>query len=152
DRRCENNLRLSPAGDGKAVMNTLGLIGDGDEYELIRTIERVFAITFTDADYAGFRTVGDIESAVWRYLQAKKLGQNRCATALAFYELRRALKAAGLRHKIRPSTDLNTLFNRPSALTALVKKHCNLSLRFAASGLAAIGGYSVLIAVILIMP
>ena len=133
-------------------MDSLDLLGDGDELELTHDLERVFDITFTDADYASFWSVGDIDDAVWRHLQTKAHGQDRCATASAFYELRRALREVKPDVQIRPSTKLCAFADRPSALTAVVKRHCDLTLRFPASAVASAGGYLIFLSVFLVFP
>jgi hypothetical protein len=129
-------------------MDTLDLLGDGDELALIYDIERVFDITFTKAELENSWTVGDIENAVWRHLLAKAPEQNRCATASAFYELRRALESGRQRHMFAPSTPLARLDRSPAAVSALVKNVTGLSLRFPATKISSAGLWMILIGIL----
>jgi hypothetical protein len=120
-------------------MDSLGLIGDLDELEFARAIEQAFGIAFTAEDYALMRTVGDIESAVWRHLQTRALKQNRCATASAFYELRRSLSNSDRCSKIAPTTPLAALGLSPRKISALVRSRSRMALRFPVTRLTTLG-------------
>jgi hypothetical protein len=129
-------------------MDTLGLLGDGDELQLIYDIERVFDITFTKAELEDSRTVGDIENAVWHHLLAKAPEQNRCATASAFYELRRVLGSGGQCRKFAPAMPLATLDLSPAAISALVSNATGLTLRFPATKISSGGLWMILIGIL----
>lgn len=104
------------------------LVGDGDEIGFIREVERVFAITFTEDELMISRTMGDIETAVARHLAAKSLARNRCASALAFYALRRALHVRGAR--LQPSTPLASVAMVPRQVGALIAEKTGMAMRF----------------------
>ena len=73
----------------KAAVDTLGLVGDGDDQDLIQAIEKSFDVRFGEATTT-WATVGDIHQAIVERLEPSA-APGRCATAMAFYDLRRAL-------------------------------------------------------------
>jgi hypothetical protein len=89
-------------------LKTLGLAGDGDEIELIELFQEAFGVEFPVEALADCRTVGDLH-ALLTTLHPPALEQGRCASAMAFYRLRRALIAEGCTVKLRPSTRLDEL-------------------------------------------
>jgi hypothetical protein len=102
-----------------AVMpNTLGLDDDLAPNELVAELEASFGFRFTNSELGSLRTVGDIFAVIrGRYAQTSD-GANRCATAMAFYRIRRACAGFNARAKLTPDTRLDA-FN-----TLTVKAFC----------------------------
>jgi len=73
-------------------VSSLALVGDGDEVDLLDEIQAAFDVTFTDSEAESCRTVGDLFDVLMTKI-APAEGANRCATAMAFYRLRRAIGA-----------------------------------------------------------
>lgn len=90
------------------MANTLGLYGDLDDVELLMDIESSFSLTITAEMSESMLTVGDIHDAVLEKLRVLADGRGGCATAMAFYRLRRALRLEGRAGEIRTDTDLST--------------------------------------------
>lgn len=100
-------------GNEAAMSNTLGLDDDLDDVELLQDIEQTFALRFSQAEAEKLYRVEDVYNYLRNRIEADGLNQ-RCATALAFYRLRRALAGSASRQVLRPSTEL-TPFVRGSA-------------------------------------
>jgi hypothetical protein len=98
--------------------NTLGLDDDLAPNELVAELEASFGFRFTNSELGSLRTVGDIFAVIrGRYAQTSD-GANRCATAMAFYRIRRACAGFNARAKLTPDTRLDA-FN-----TLTVKAFC----------------------------
>jgi hypothetical protein len=130
------------------MRKSLELIGDGDDLELIHDVEQVFGTWIQEGDWANCKTVGDIEAALLRNMQGHDLRQDRCMTALAFYDLRRNLGATidGSISKVElsPNTPLTDLNHSPSHIAKTLKTTSSLRLRFDAGLLGSIAGASLL--------
>lgn len=91
-------------------MSNALLMGDGDELDLIRSVETSFGIEFQESDLQTCLTVGDLYTLLLKLVPNAERG-DRCATAVAFYRLRRAIEQhGGSTVKITPSTTLVELF------------------------------------------
>ncbi|MBX2805797.1 MAG: hypothetical protein KTR19_07490 [Hyphomicrobiales bacterium] len=116
------------------MRKSLELAGDGDDLDLIHDVEQVFGTWVQEADWENVRTVGDIEAALLRNMQGQDLKQDRCMTAMAFYDLRRNLGATidapMSESKLRPETPLSTLNRKPSQIASSLKAKAALSARF----------------------
>lgn len=82
----------------------LGLVGDGDDVDLLVSVEQAFGVTFGD-EVQDWHTVGDMHAAVLRLLPPTDTA-GRCATAMAFYRLRHELRRVSGVHAIVPATPL----------------------------------------------
>jgi hypothetical protein len=89
------------------VDNTLAVDGDGDDVDVLRAIEHAFGVKFDGP--VPWVTVGDAFDAVISAVPtAERAG--KCATTMAFYRLRRALRAVlKVDGPIRPRTRLRDL-------------------------------------------
>jgi hypothetical protein len=88
--------------------NSLGLAGDGDEIDLAVGIERAFGFELSVPEGESLLTVGDLYDCVLKHLPPD--GRDRkCASAMAFYRLRRCAERLGLGHQLRPSSALTFL-------------------------------------------
>ncbi|MDB5708596.1 MAG: hypothetical protein JWL96_666 [Sphingomonas bacterium] len=54
------------------MFESLGLIGDGDEISAIRDVERCFGVTLDHSEASGWRTVGNVYSALEAALPADR--------------------------------------------------------------------------------
>lgn len=87
---------------------SLGLVGDGDDVDLLSAIESSFAVNFGH-ETASWITVDDIYQALLnRFPVATEVG--KCATMMAFHQVRNALSlmAVGINtREIAPATKLS---------------------------------------------
>ena len=83
---------------------------EGDDFDfLLYELESSFWVDFSESDFFGLNTVGDLFDIVVRDLAGFE--SPRCLTSLAFYRLRRSLiDLSGLdRQSIQPTTSLRNL-------------------------------------------
>jgi hypothetical protein len=95
----ENRSILGPS--------SLRLIGDGDDVDLLRSIEASFAVTFANDETAGWTTVGDIYQSL---LTLTPVGteEGTCSTMMAFHRVRDVLwTMTGYSRRLTPSTRLS---------------------------------------------
>lgn len=107
------------------MRSSLGLQGDLDDVELIEDVEEAFGLRFWDAELTRCRTVGDLFELVQARLPSEGSTGN-CATAMAFYRLRRAIQphvAITLRPN-SPIAALNGISVRE--LHRIIKEECGL--------------------------
>lgn len=88
------------------MANTLGLYGDDDDIELIEDVECAFAIRFGNHEPGDWYTVGDIYRALAARFPAASDAKGGCATAMAFYRIRRGLDQIGHAGPLRLDTPL----------------------------------------------
>lgn len=100
------------------AVNSLKLVGDGDEIYVILAVEKAFGIRVSNAEASRCETVGDLFEIVCSKLNISEARGLRCPTALAFFRLRAALRRSGHMHRISSKTDLRTIF-RPHAAKRL---------------------------------
>jgi hypothetical protein len=86
------------------MINTLGLDDDLDTVEVVSNLETSFSIRFTDAEISAWRTVGDIYSTLRSRVSYLRKGAGRCATAMTFHRLKRALSEMSIDTRLRPDT------------------------------------------------
>ena len=94
------------------VSNTLGLVGDSDDVDLLQDVELAFGIRFADAETIECHTVGDLYAILTSRFDGARDETGRCAMAMTFYRLRQGLSACGVAKGLRPDTpvgDLSTL-------------------------------------------
>jgi hypothetical protein len=109
------------------MMNTLGLDDDLDTVYVVSNLETSFGIRFTEAEVSAWRTVGDIYSTLRIRVSNSGKRPGRCATAMAFYRLRRALSDLSIDTRLRPDTAVKgittlttkALFKQTSARSGL---------------------------------
>ena len=85
---------------------SLGLTGDLDDVECIQDVEEAFGVRFSDDELNRCWTVGDLYKLIEAELPADP--GDRCATAMCFYRLRRALQPA-IATKLQPKTPIDAL-------------------------------------------
>lgn len=91
------------------MMNTLGLDDELDTVEVVSSLETSFSIQFTVAEVSAWRTVGDIYSTLRIRFSNSGKRAGRCATAMTFYRLRRALSDLSIDTRLRPETPVKGL-------------------------------------------
>jgi hypothetical protein len=87
------------------MANSLSLVGDGDDLEIIQTLEEVFEIAFSDGELKALRNVGDLHDLILQKVP-RASGARKCASAMAFYRLRRALTASRPDLRITQATEM----------------------------------------------
>ena len=87
--------------------NTLDLVGDGDEDDLLEEIEASFGVEIEGEDAEGLLTVGDLQDLLVQKLEANDARRSVCLTAAAFYRLRKAISSTSARRVIVPGTRLD---------------------------------------------
>ena len=71
--------------------NTLGLDDDLDGVELLIAIHRAFDVEISNEDAGTINTMGDLHDLLMSKFE--DTGGEKCHTSMAFYRVRRALKA-----------------------------------------------------------
>lgn len=118
--------------------NTLDLDDELDDVELIESLQRAFEIEFDPGEIRTISNVGSLFKILERELGVPN-GQHKCATAMAFYRLRRALRSVNQAVTFEPVTDL-TGFNKLSAKRFLAKLHRSTGLNMPKQQMSWIGG------------
>jgi len=77
-------------------------MGDDDAVEMLIDIERTFGVVFSQADVSALSTLENLHALILR--EARFAGGQGCATAMAFFRLRRLLEGQGLEARARPGT------------------------------------------------
>src|SRR5215469_17808191 len=90
------------------MANSLGLDDDLDGVELVRDIERAFQIKITDEEATNIFVVGELHELLVQKLSTDE-GGRKCASAMAFYRLRNALRRQGIDHQLVPQADIRFL-------------------------------------------
>lgn len=96
-----------------AMRTSLGLGGDLDDVELVQDIEQAFGIQLPDGELSRCETVGDLFDLVVRRLPEEFGTGDRCASAMCFYRLRRAVMTIAPNVELRPSTSIEALRHVP---------------------------------------
>ena len=94
-----------PSGEDM-MPNTIGI--DDEDFDIIGDIEREFDIEVTHEDAKHLNTVGDVYDLLLRKIPTFDVG-NKCASAMAFYKIRAALRRLGFAHDLRPTSDMRIL-------------------------------------------
>lgn len=102
------SLNRDQAGNSEAVRSSLGLGGDLDDVELVQDVEQAFGVRLPDYELSRCHTVGDLFELVAARLPSQA-DADRCATAMCFYRLRRAVLALAPDVQLHPSTPIDML-------------------------------------------
>lgn len=108
--------------------NSVGIVGDGDDVELIENFEEVFEVTFSNKEAESIVTLGQACDIIRSKLAIDPEQSNKCLTAMAYYRLNRAMCDQG---KIHPEV----LVEVPSTVTPKIfqkqlEERSNLRLDF----------------------
>jgi acyl carrier protein len=96
-----------------SVQNTLGLDDDLDGLELVEALRAAFGVTFPNKDAEKCSTVGDLYRVLLNGFNRDETGGQGCASAMAFYRIRRACFDIGISGKISPEAPLFGILNVP---------------------------------------
>jgi hypothetical protein len=88
------------------MSNTLGLDDDLDPVEAVVSLEKAFALKISNDEAASCTTVGDIYDLLHSRFAAQIGEPGSCMTSMAFYRLRRSLRAMHPGVDFRPDTQL----------------------------------------------
>ena len=111
------------------MSNTLGLDDDLDSVELIQDLEASFAVKFTKTEAESCLTVGDVFALLTARFSTDDVSNQGCASAIAFYRLRRAFNDAGVERHMAPATRLDELSSLPpKLLVRKLRSHTSLRL------------------------
>lgn len=89
------------------MQDCLGLVGDGDELDVIVDVERTFGIVISNQEAEAIRNVGDLYDLIELRVGPEKI--KACHSQVAFYALRRALVSMGADKSIAPATPVAKL-------------------------------------------
>jgi hypothetical protein len=124
--------------EGAEMPNTLGLDDDLDGVELRKSLEASFDVTFSDGESETCRTVGDIHRFLQERFSERGGAAQGCASAMAFYRLRREFIAFGVTKELQPNTVLRDISPRSlRRLFSRIRAHAGLrmpNLEFAGLG------------------
>jgi hypothetical protein len=95
------------------MRSSLGLYGDLDDVALLEDVERAFDIRLPRDELPYCHTVGDLFELIVDRLPDRGPEAGRCATAMAFYRLRRAVLTLAPDVTLRPSTPVDGLPGMP---------------------------------------
>lgn len=89
------------------MQNCLHLVGDGDDVDVVRDVEREFQIRISDEEARATQTVGALHDLI----EAKcRPGHTQvCQSQRAFYRLRHALAEMGVAERITPDTPISVI-------------------------------------------
>jgi hypothetical protein len=94
------------------MADTIGLVGDGDDVDIVYDVERAFGVKLTDEEARRTRTVGQLHDHIERKIVSSAVSR-ACLSQAAFYRLRRALREMGIDARIAPQTPLSLLNGIP---------------------------------------
>jgi hypothetical protein len=89
------------------MQDTLNLVGDGDDLDVIFDVERAFGIKLSNGEAEKPVTVGQL----YDLIESKYVPTQRraCLSQAAFYRLRNAIRVLGVQSEIRPDTPITVL-------------------------------------------
>jgi len=90
------------------MANTLGLDDDLDGVEVVIEIEKAFGVKIENREAEAILNVGQMYDLLLRKIPPN-VADGKCASAMAFYRLRRAIADVGNEKKFLPNTDLSFL-------------------------------------------
>ena len=131
------------------MANSLGLDDDLDGVELVQNLEKAFDIQITDAEAKRIFTVGEIYDLMLKKIPPEDTNR-KCASAMTFYRLRRAIRGLCHDKKLGPATDLQFLEERRTR-TALRNIERETGLRLPPAEMTWIGKLGCLMSVILLV-
>jgi len=90
------------------MADTIGLTGDLDDVETLRSVEDLFGMKVTDREAEQTLTVGQL----YDLIESKTGGRTEvCLSQLAFYRLRRAFRELGIAAAVTPATPVSVVRN-----------------------------------------
>ena len=92
------------------MANTLGLDDDLDPVEVVQVVESAFNVKIANNEAEAVFTVGEMFDLLREKIAGNAMDR-KCASAMAFYRLRRALAARCADSRLTPASDLSWLRN-----------------------------------------
>jgi len=128
------------------MRNTLGLDDDLEGVELVQNLEAAFGVKFSSRETEACGTVADIFALLTARFSAKGVRNQGCASAMAFYRLKRAFKDAGTSLTLAPTSRLDEISSLPpKVLFRKVRAHSGLRLPNIQSGRLGSAGFCVIL-------
>jgi hypothetical protein len=87
------------------MIDNLRMGGDGDDVELTQRVEKVFDLHIVNSEAASIVNVGDLYDLILKKLPLSETN-TKCASAMAFYRLRRAFIDLKMADALSPSSDM----------------------------------------------
>ncbi len=135
------------------MTDTLGLVGDGDDLDLLAALEACFGVGITSSEAESLRTVEDIRALLRSRFSASSAKAGGCASAMAFYRLRKAFSELGAEVKLKPDTRLKAITTlSPKALFKRLGSRSGLRLRADSGALGHAGLYVLVTALLGLLP
>lgn len=107
------------------MTSSLGLAGDLDDVELIQDVEAAFGVRLADDEIERCSTVGQLFELIEARFPEMPSGQS-CATAMCFYQLRRALQPH-CAIALKPKTSISALGAVPvRKMHQIIETECGL--------------------------
>ena len=100
--------------------NSIGLVGDGDEVELVTELESVFNISISDNEAKQIVNLGDAFELICSKLPSDEGNQVKCMSSMAYHRLNRALSKSG---RVNPKSRIEI---PPSISPRSFQKHLEL--------------------------
>jgi hypothetical protein len=94
------------------MSDVLPLVGDLDEVDLLREVERAFAVKLNPRDLEVCLTVGDLHGLLLASVPNAERSQTGCLAAKVFFKLKRAIEKQQPHRVIWPETDLVSVTGR----------------------------------------
>jgi acyl carrier protein len=98
------------------MANSLGLDDDLDGVELVQNLEKAFEIEISNAEAESTLTVGQLYDLLLTKIPANE-SDRKCASAMAFYRVRRALRNLAQGSALTPSASILFLEERSAKAT-----------------------------------
>ena len=109
-------------------LESVGLVGDLDDVELLEEFEKVFDVKFSVYEAEQIVTLGDSFELLCSKLENCELGKNKCLTAMSYYRISKALdqrRRVPLDHLLKPPVEVS-----PEEFHARLENLSNLELKF----------------------
>ena len=107
---------------------SVGIVGDGDDVDVIEDFEATFEIIISDAEAESIVTLGEAYELICSKLPTNQKQQKKCLTAMAYYRLNRALCDYG---KMRATTRIEVPESQsPKSFQKQLEERSNLRLDF----------------------
>jgi hypothetical protein len=92
--------------------NTLNLVGDGDDLDVISDAEDIFEVKLVDREVSAVESVGELYDLIVDKYRSRHPITQACLSQTAFYRLRSALDAMGAKGPIRPATSVSLMMSQ----------------------------------------
>lgn len=135
------------------MSNTLDWVGDGDDLAAVERLEQTFEISFSKEELTALTDVGSLHDLILQKISHIN-DKGKCASAMAFYRLRAALKSWRNDIAILPSTAMNVFTaSSPKYLFRSLERQTGLRLGYPPhSWIGILGGLLVVTPIVALLP